>query len=312
MYKKLVLICIILFSSFLFLGCTGEDINKESITQSELSTDNKIDVNVGNTVKPISELTIDDIKAKYSGANSGKLINIYTCGTIYALVEYFFNESDGPCFDFYNLKTGDKDTLPIYTYHVRLDKIVSPNDIRFISDGTISLNNHRYFPEIIECLRGQEVTGFNGEFYQTKHPYYLPIDQGYEMGVKPNETIADIKISLKGIEVMFEPMKGYEGIFEAAYTTVPPTKTSYDKSKSEFTIEFQDTDIDSKLDLSKVSEQNHYINSVNIKKNGSNTIITVNLKDNAKYYTIDFSHLEPTTEDFPYLDFDFANDYKIE
>lgn len=322
MNKGLVPISIILFFSIVLISCTNQNSSntdgKETVQSGasgyQGNFSNKSDPQTDATAGKTNKLTIEEIKAKYTGGEAGKIVYMTTYKSQYILVEYSIDGTSGHFFDWYNLKTGDRDALPTYAYHVKLNKIVDENHIRFIYDGTNNVNNHRYFPEIIECYRGQEITGYEGDFYQVKHKYYLPVDQGFNMGNKPNETIADIKVSLEGLEVLFEPMQGEEGGFYAAYTTVPPTKTSYDKTKNLFFIEFENTDIDSKLDLSKISEQNRYLNSVNIKRNGLNTTLEVNLKDTAKYYTIYFSHLEPmyTIDDFPYLDFNFANAYEID
>lgn len=317
-FKKAVPIIIIILLSISLTGCSnqGKGNNKKTDQTSTSSNNQETSGNQQssqskNTTENKDKLTIEDIKAKYTGGENGKIVNVTEYGGHYVLVEYI-NSADLNCFDFYNLKTGDKDTLPVYPCNVKLQEIKNENDIKFITDGVVTLNGHKYFPQILECYRGQEVTGVDGDFYQIWHDYYLPVDQGFNMGVKDNETIADIKVSLAGLEVLFEPMKGLETEFDAAYTTVQPTKTSYDKAKNQFIIDFEKTDTDSKINLSKISEENRYVKSVSIKKNGSNTVITISLKDTAKYYTIGFSHLEPDVDDFPSLDFKFSNEFKIQ
>lgn len=322
MNKRSVFIFIILLLfSIVLMSCANQNAantdGKEtaqsgSSSSNQTGTDDKKDTSSVNTNESRDKLTIEDIKAEYTGGDAGQLVNMTSFKNQYILVEFSLEGISGHGFEFYDLKTGDKDALPLNGLQAKLDEIVNENHIRFICDGTNNVNSHRYFPEILECSRGQEIKGYEGDFYPEMHSYYLPIDQGYEMGIKPNETIADIKVSIKGIEVIFEPMKGEEGGFYAAYTTVPPTKTSYDKTKNQFIIEFQDTDIDSKLDLSKVSQQNRYMNSVGIKRNGSNTTLTINLKDTPNYYNIKFSHAEPKVDDFPCLDFNFASEYGID
>lgn len=317
MIKKLACALLIMFLSMSFISCSNQNKNNnKEVGQSTIVSNNqdtfesKQDTQSQKTVENNNKLTLDDIKANYTGGEKGQVVNITTYSQ-YALVEYT-NGADLRCYDWYNLKTGDKDALPIQPYNAKLERIKNENDILFTTDGVITLNGHKYFPEIIECYRGKEVADYDGDFYRTMHSIYLKITQGFDMGVKSNEAIADIKVSLKGVEVLFQPMKGEEAMFYADYTTVPPTKTSYDKSKNQFIVEFKNTYINKAYDKPKISEQNRYINSVDIERDGSNTVLVINLKDTAKYYTIDFSHLEPTIDDFPYLDFNFANEYKIE
>ncbi|NGX93719.1 MAG: hypothetical protein G4V63_00245 [Candidatus Afipia apatlaquensis] len=320
MFKKVLLVFIIILFSISLINCSNQgkgSSNTKGTAQTSTSSNsqnksgNQQDIQKKSTTE--NKLTIEDIKAKYTGGDSGKIVNTITYMSKYILVEYSTDDTIGHCFDFYNLKTGDKDTLPIYALHVKLDKIVNENDIRFICDGTNNINGHKSFPEIVECLRGQEVTGYDGEFYQVIRSYYLPIVQGVEVGAKPYETIADLNVSLKGVEVLFEPMKGHEDYFTAAYVSVPFSKAFYDKAKNQFVIEFKNTDIDNKFNISKINGQNRYLSSISIKRSGSNTVLTINLKDTAKYYAAIESNLEPVIDgDFPCLDFNFASEFKIE
>lgn len=295
MLKKLALVFILVLLSLSFISCSNQNKSYDNIQASKTNED---------------KLTVDEIKANYEDGENGQWVDVTTYNQ-YVLVEYI-NSADLQGFDWYNLKTGDKDTLPVQPYHVKLERIQNENNIWFISDGVMTLNGHKYFPERIECHRGQEITGFDGDFSQTLHSIYLKIDQEFDMGVKANEAISDIKVSLKGVEVLFEPIPGEEAMFHAAYTTVPPTKTSYDKTKNQFIVEFKNTDINKAYVEYEINEQNRYISSVDVRKDGSNTILSINLKDTANYYTIDFSHLEPVIDDFPYLDFNFASEYRME
>lgn len=87
---------------------------------------------------------------------------------------------------------------------------------------------------------------------------------------------------------------------------------SYNKARNQFTIEFINTNIGNEFDKSKITEQNRFINSINIQNNGSNTILTISLKVISKYYTIENSYLEIKTDCFPYLDFNFADAYNAD
>lgn len=318
MNKRLIHILIIMLFSIILKGCTNvnasnnnskETIKSEVPSSNQQSTDSK-DKKAENTYGNLDKMTIDDVKANYTGGGAGQIVNLTTYGEQYVLVEYTYG-SYRQFWDFYNLKTGDKDILPVN--NAKLNKIIDTNDIRFITDGIYAFGvNVREFPKVVECIRDGEVMGYDRDFIQIPSSFYIQIDQAFDMGEKRKETIVDIKVSLKGIEVLFESRKGMEAEFYAGSTTVPYTKTRYDKEKNQFIIEFEDVDIDNKLDISKINQQNRYIESINIERNDLNTIMVIDLKDTAKYYMIDSSRLEPTVDDFPCLNFNFANEYKIE
>lgn len=296
MPKKIPFYFLIIVICFSFLGCSGKNTNS--------SSNNKKAKNI------VQKLTIDDIKKNYIEDGEKKIENISTYSH-YTLVEYTL-DSTTKCFDWYNLETGDKDVLLTDSINTTLKNIENENSILFITDGISHINGHKYFPKVIKCRRIEENTACENDFDLISDNLYLEIDKKVEIGVKTNETISDIKVSLKGIEILFEPMKGYEGEFYAAYTTIPEIETTYVKDKQQFIIEFKNTNLNPTINKSKIAQQNHYISSVDINMYGKNTKLIVNLKDTAKYYTAFLRHLEPQKDDFPYVDFNFANEYKIE
>lgn len=258
-----------------------------------------------------NKLTVEDIKSRYTGGENGKIINLTTFNDYYVLVECKYDTySKG--FDLYNMKTGDKDNLFRGAHSTKLEKIESENYFVFITDVPNNENGHKYFPEIIKCFRYQEIPGSDEEFNLTHKDLYLKVDQGVEMGSKSNESMADLKISLDGFEVLFEPAEGKEGEFYAAYTSIPSTKTSYDKANNRLIIEFEDTSISRRIKTVYIDEENRYLSSIDVEKEGANTVLKVNLKDTAKYYNIELSHLDPSIDDFPYLDFDFVSEFKMD
>lgn len=180
----------------------------------------------------------------------------------------------------------------------------------FTTDGIFTGTGQKFFPKIVECRREQEVPGYENDFHQILKNFYLPIDQGFDMGSKCYEIIRDVKVSLKGVEVLFGPMKGHEVDFYAGDNApIPHTITSYNKSESQLIIEFENTTIDNEFNKSKINEQNRFINSIDIKKNNSNTILTISLKATSKYYTIENSWLQIPADGFPYLDFNFVDEF---
>jgi len=306
-YKKILLIFTIILLSILLLSCSNQNTSNAGIKGNSTPSPAHNNPN---------KLTKEDVIKRYG---DGKIINIteyYSSSTNsdYLLVE-FLNEGDNQCFDWYSLKTGDRDIMPISMAvsptNSKLQDIIFENRLLFVTDGVNNMNSHKYFPQIVECYKLQDTSG-DGDFSATAKVLYLPLDQTVRMGAKSQENIADIKVSLTGVELLFEPMQGEESIFYAAYTTIPPFKTTYIKDKNQFIIEFTGTGISTSISSPNINEQNRYISSVKLEQSGRNTLITINLKDTAKYYTVKNSHIDPMIDDFPCAEFDFASQFKIE
>lgn len=314
--KRLVSILLALFLALSFLSCSSNQkkisANSKETTKTvappsgQSNPGNQQDKQKESITENKDELTIEDIKAKYTGGDNGKIVNITSQLEDYVLVEYI-NGGGRLCFDWYNLKTGDKDVLPVGGYNnVKLMRVKDKDNIWFITDG-VTYSGQKFFPQIVQCLRNQEVPDYENDFDSHLLDLYLPIDQGVDFGVNHYENIIDVKVSITGVEVQFGPIKGHESdFFSGNGNSIPPAKTSYNKAKNQFIVEFKDTAIGSNIKKSAINDSNKYIKSVYIKQNGSNTILTVNLKDTGKYYTAKFSFWE-SVFDLPYIDFIFSD-----
>lgn len=287
--KRIIITLIIMLFSILPISCLGQAVK----------TENK------------NKLTIEDIKAQYTGGEKGEIVSLTNIKEKYILVE-FTSDVYMKEFALYDMSTGDKDTLFRGDHSTKLEKIEDENSFVFIADVPNNGNGHKYFPEIIKSCRYQETLDSENDFRLTRQKLYLKVDQGVEMGIKSDESIADIKVTLDGFEVLFEPMQGKEGEFYAAYTSIPVAKTHYHKANNQLIVEFQDTIINKRINTVHINEGNRYISSIDIEKERSNIILKVNLKDTAKYYNIEFSHLDPAIDDFPYLHFDFVSKFNMD
>ena len=178
---------------------------KISLTQNNNS--NKF-TNVEST--GTHSLSVDDIKKRYTGGEKGTIVNI-TDYQHYVLVEYNTGNKCN-CFDWYNLDTGECDTLPIGPVNAELKEIKSPDDIVFITDGIYNINNYKRFPYIIECVREQKDTNSKGDFTPIDKARYFMVEQGVEFGNKGNEVLQDITITPEYVQMSFAPAKGQETI----------------------------------------------------------------------------------------------------
>lgn len=82
-------------------------------------------------------------------------------------------------------------------------------------------------------------------------------------------------------------------------------KASYSQNKNQLIIELVDTLVSHELLSKKFKEQNSYIDSVQIKEKGLNSLVIINLKDDARYYTAE----DGSCEKFPYVRFIFKSSY---
>lgn len=141
--------------------------------------------------KPSGEylLNREMIKEKYTTEGLGEFVEASNFGD-YVMIEYLVG-GDNHFFDLYNLKTGDRDIMPLDCPNASLHSF-GPNGVVFHSDGVSPGNGHRYFPYTIICTRVEEVTGREHDFYAERRELYKPIDEGVEFGVKSDEMVSDL------------------------------------------------------------------------------------------------------------------------
>lgn len=298
MKKYLSLLIISLSFTALFIGCKPE----YSSTKNGQDVKQPVAADTKESSQNVSGITLEKIKEKYTNENLGKIVKTYDYSN-YILVEYL-NTANIQCFDLYNLKTGDRDVI-LMESTAKVFNFSSGDRIVFESDGTNQANGHKYFPCYITCYRAEEVTGNENDFYMKSSDLYRPIGEKVEFGVKDNEMISDLKITLTGFELQFSAQKGKEGSFYADYTTIPVIKTSCGQNKNQFLLELFNTSVSPELLKKAFKEQNRYIDSLEVKEKGSNSMIVINLKDTGKFYTAKFEHGE--NDDFPSVRFIFRS-----
>ena len=268
-----------------------------------LSCSNQQDKQKESTIVNEDKLTMEDIKATYTGGHEGKLVNTTLYFGHYVLAEYTIEDKKGDSFhlfDWYNLETGDKDVLPVAGYEAKLMKVITKDNLLFTRDRVDTFNGEKSFPLVIQCLRYSEIIGNENDFHEIeKDYYYLPINQGIGMGRKTG-VLMNMQVSDEGAEVKFGPKKGEELGYYAGYETIPPTKISYNKAGNQLIIEFEGSVIGSDIKKSVITDSNKYVKSVNIEQSGPKMILTIDLKDAAQYYT---AHV--TRNNFPTIDFKF-------
>lgn len=250
-----------------------------------------------NTVKSCSNniLTIDKIKENYKTEKIKDIKQfIGNSGIQYALVSYE-DKYKMNAFDIYNLKTGDRDILPINPYKVTLENINNENEIVFFANGEDYNTSHSTFPFKITCYRNAENVKSNMDFYcYYNKNLYLQIDKKVTLGSNKYSLLSDITLTFNGLDVLFGPLPGNEVNFFADQAYIPETKTQYIKEKNQFIITFSHTAFNKELLKNKVLkyDSNLYYKSIEMIQDDTNAALVINLTDTKTTYNIEVIHLK--------------------
>lgn len=242
--------------------------------------------------------TIEKIKENYKTEKINDIKQfIGNSGMQYALVSYV-DKYKMNAFDIYNLKTGDRDILPVNPYKVTLENINNENEIVFFANGEDSNTCHTIFPFKITCYRNDENIKSNMDFYcYYNKNLYLQIDKNVAMGClgcDKNSLLSDITLTFNGLDVLFKPLPGDEGSFFADQAYIPETKTQYVKGKNQFIITFSHTTFSKELLKNKVLKYdfNLYYKSIEMIQEDTNASLVINLIDTETTYYIEAIHLK--------------------
>jgi hypothetical protein len=274
--KILVLMTIILSFFTILSGCTYEDKKLDYVTSNS---------SVNTALQDTFKLTIDDINKKYT---EDKITNINQFKEGYVLVESV-KETIGNRFDLYNLRTGEKDSLPIPQFGiVSLEQIVNENYFIFLSSGKDNDGPIGNFPYIIRCIRVKNEIDKSDNFTSLIEDKYFSLDKSAQSGSKEWDEMSKIYVTLDGFQVLFSPIKGNETGFYADATDIPPTRTYYDKNRKQITFEIGAKQLGDELKgMKRVNlDNNQYISSYEINQNNGKVYLIVDVKDITKEYMI--------------------------
>ena len=266
---------IILFCSFILIGCTNQTKKATNTLSEQQSTTSN-----SKTVK----LTLDGIKKKYTDT---KIVNIQNIGEEHVLVESqqgtFANK-----FDIYNLKTGYMDTLPTMPEIVTLEKVVNENYFIFLASGKNSESPFGNFPHLLSCIRVKSDINKNDNFISLQDDKYFNLDYSVQSGSKEGILMANLNVTFDGLEVLFEPVKGKESYFFADTTDIPPTKTSYNVDKKQIIFEIGTNQLSDKLNnMEKVSiVNNEFMSCYEITKKDNKIYLAVTVSNLVKTYMV--------------------------
>lgn len=244
-------------------------------------------------------LTLDMIKEKYRIENLGEIIKTYDYGN-YMLVEYL-NGAHQQRFDLYNLKTGDRDKMPLDS-EADVWNFVSGDRIEFKARGINQLNDRKTFPYYIVCTRVEEVIESENDFHYEKIELYKGINEGEEISGNRNGMLCDLKVTLTGLEMEFTHKSGNVIDLYIDDVATQAMKTSYDSANKQFLMELLGVSVSPELLKRQIDGKNRYIDSIEIREKEENSLVIVNLKDAANSYTV-----ETDQDEFPWIRIKFKN-----
>lgn len=180
--------------------------------------------------------------------------------------------------------------------------------MQFISDGFHIPSNYSGFPYLLLCERKREQLDNEDDFFIRYIDKYYRTDESVEFGSGSKAVISDIRVTLKGIELMFTPLDASDPAYKGWPMPLPQVKTSYVGGREQFVITFHETEFDEgnlKQKL-KAANSNNFIESVELLKEAEDAKVLINLKSAAKFYHAKESRL--FEDGFPILLFDFSQD----
>jgi len=229
-------------------------------------------------------LTLDDIKNKYTNS---KILNITNINADNILVESQLSGSANS-FDLYNLKTGEVDNLPTMPEYVTLEKAVNENYFIFEATGKNSESSFVSFPFIIKCFRISNDVNKQDNFVSIDEDEYYDLNRSVLAGSKDNSLLSDINITFTGFEVVFKPNDGDNAEFNADAVAIPHTKTSYNSSTNQLTLEIETGSLSKYINnnVENNTENNTYISSYKITQKDNKTYIVLSLNKNVMSYLV--------------------------
>lgn len=109
------------------------------------------------------------------------------------------------------------DILPTMPQYVKLEEIIDPNNIVFLSTGKNSESAYQTFPYIIRCIRTREDSERNDDFISYTENKYFKLDEEVATEFGKKGVLSRLVVTLEGVEILFKPVPGDEANFYAVF-----------------------------------------------------------------------------------------------
>ena len=313
--KRIILFLILTFVAA-SSACSNNGADNALMRETDkiLSPDTSVSISSelsGSSVHPTPSpyfLALDEIKENYKDF---EILSITEVENPFVLIEWQADSTSTNRFDLYNQKTGEVDQMPTYSHYVTLKEVVSANYLIFEDSGKDSESILSTFPRTINCVRAYTDNPKSGNFIAMYENAFLGLDKSVEAGSRTEINLSAINITFDGLEVMFMPTGRDDVYFSTATTDIAPTKTSYNSSTNEFTIEIETRHIDESLicNLDLYTDINQYFSKYKITQDDNKTYIILSLRETSTEYSIQKAKA-PTSnaiDGYPYFKIQFTS-----
>lgn len=247
---------------------------------------------------------------------------------------YYGNDPYGGIFQWVYGETGLRAPLLFAGQEILDYEILQPGYIRVLTGGTNIYNGAMSFPVYQSAIAALSVSPEGEVFsdlYNSGHvhqeTYWAPLDISHTFGWDHGEVaLVDVRIGANGVEAVFGPTAENIGGFFAATSSIPVTEPVYDEASHTLTLRFHNTALTSGVrtefadeddrkyymeyqalygfpttsPAGTVSGANDFIQSAEIREDGTDTLLILTLTESAEQYTAEGGQLL-RDESRPYL-----------
>ena len=165
-------------------------------------------------------------------------------------------------------------------------EITADKSLNILTTGKDYVNGKQWFPEIYRSVfnEGTETVRYWNESY----PYFMPITQSFTVSDDRFESIQSIVFDYDAVSIGFVPQQGHESDFEVAFRYIP--KTGVVCSSGYCYVTFYNTTLKDNFNAPKAGDGDGLRRFASVKCDGSNTLLTLKLGDEAARYNISMGY----------------------
>lgn len=242
----------------------------------------------GMTASSNQPITVADIRHDYV-TQKQRVVHVTPVPKYHAvIVESNVNPTVANDFTWWDLRTGQHYRLAGRPLYMKLDHVISADQVVLFATGADNIGPGVSFPFYVVAKRPNAMSPFTTQ----RQTAYLPVRRSVSLGNLQQEMLTKVVTSTDGVEMVFGPNPGEPaGNFSTDYGA-PPTSISYSASQHDVVIRFKNTNAQiSPTALQSV--HNAFVSISSLQTQGPDTILTLHLAAQAKYYTGKVVHTNP-------------------
>lgn len=250
------------------------------------------------TPEPSLPWRADDVKSVIRSRYSRDEVEVYEIEGGYILTKATL-ENYNDFFHIWNLEEGTVVEL-FGSGYADVYEIIDKNHIVIADSGKNSESVSGSFPYLITFTRESEDESFTASY----EPQKVELSTSIDSGSKYDCEMLSLSATDNGIEVLFGPSKAVPsgGDFYIAATDLPVTTIFYEEETNTLKIKFTTDEISSSA-TTQLSAAEYY-EKIAVEMVGDALTVSINFKENVKYYSAESKTISEDDEDFahyPYL-----------